>query len=146
MVQTRLRRCPGVQTATVYVAETHVKFTKLEAARRQLETAIKLYFADSDEVSILTLAAAAYSLIRDINEHRQGEPMLKDLHLFLPDDLAREFKTYINRPENLLKHADKDPDRVGELEPRCTDVLLWESSPTYCDMTPAQNKLLITFT
>ena len=68
-------------------------------------------------MSIHTLAAAAYSLIRDINEHRQGEAMLKDLHLILSDDLARVFRSYINRPENFLKHADKDPDEVGELNP-----------------------------
>jgi len=101
-----------------------VRLSKFEAARRQLETAIKLYFADGDEVSIHTLAAAAYSLIQDINEHRRGEPMLKDLHLLLPDALAREFRRYVNRPENFLKHADKDPDGVGELEPKWTEVLI----------------------
>jgi hypothetical protein len=45
---------------------------KLEAARRQLETAITLYFAEDDEVSIATLAGAAYGLIRDINEKQTG--------------------------------------------------------------------------
>jgi hypothetical protein len=68
-------------------------------------------------VSIHPLAAAAYSLIRDI-----GGPMLKDLHLLFDDNLAREFRKYINRPENFLKHAGKDPDGLGELEPRWTEV------------------------
>jgi len=122
-----------------------VRLGKLEAARRQLETAIKLYFVDGDEVSIHTLTGAAYSLIRDINEHRRGEPMLKDLHLFLSDDLAREFRSYMNRPENFLKHADKDPDGIGEIEPRWTEVLIWEASRKYCEMTSETNKLLITF-
>jgi hypothetical protein len=122
-----------------------VQLTKLEAARRQLESAVRLYFAYGDEVSIHTLAAAAYSLVRDINEHRHGEPMLKDLHLLLPDGLSREFRNYINRPENFLKHADKDPDAVAELEPRWTEVLIWEASRKYCEMTGKQNKILITF-
>jgi hypothetical protein len=122
-----------------------VQLNKLDAARRQLETAIKLYFAHDDEVSIHTLGAAAYSLIRDINQHRQGEPMLKDLHLLLNDELAREFRRYINSPENFLKHADKDPDGVGELEPKWTEVLIWEASRKYCEMTGIQNKLFITF-
>ena len=122
-----------------------MQLSKLEAARRQLETAIKLYFEYGDEVSIHALAAAAYSLIRDINEHRGGEPMLKDLHLFLSDGLAREFRKYINRPENFLKHADKDPDGVDDLEPRWTEALLWEASRKYCEMTGEQNKLMLTF-
>ena len=53
-----------------------MQLSKLEAARRQLETAIKLYFADGDDVSIHSLVAAAYALLRDINEYRGGEPML----------------------------------------------------------------------
>ncbi len=122
-----------------------VRLSKIEAARRQLETAIRLYFAYGDEVSIHTLTAAAYSLLRDINEHRHGEAMLKDLHLLLPDDLAGKFKSYINRPENFLKHADKDPDGVDELEPKWTEVLLWEASRKYCEITGEQDKLMITF-
>jgi len=122
-----------------------MQLSKLEAARRQLETAIKLYFGYGDEVSIHTLAAAAYSLIRDINEHRGGEPMLKDLHFFLSDRLAHEFRKYINRPENFLKHADKDVDGMRELEPRWTEALLWEASRKYCEMTGEQNKLMLTF-
>ena len=118
---------------------------KLEAARRQLETAIRLYFASEDEVSIHTLAAAAYSLIRDLNEHRNGEPMLKDLHRLLPDDLAGEFRRYVNRPENFLKHAEKDPEAVGELEPKWTEVLIWEASRKYCEITGEQNMRLMTF-
>ncbi len=98
---------------------------KLEAARRQLETAIRLYFQSDDEVSIHTLAAAAYTVLRDINERRGGGLMLKDLRKLLGDDLARVFKRYINSPDNFLKHADKDPDHVTELDPRWTEVLLW---------------------
>jgi hypothetical protein len=122
-----------------------MQLTKLDGARRQIETAIKPYFACGDEVSIHTLAAASYSVIRDINEHRHGEPMLKDLHNVLSDDLAREFRAYINRPENFLKHADKDPEGVGELEPRWTEVLIWEASRKYCEITGEQPKLLFTF-
>jgi len=122
-----------------------MRLNKLEGARRQLETAIKLYFADDDEVSIHTLVAAAYALIRDVNEHRGGEPVLKDLHRLLSSDLAREFKRYINQPENFLKHADKDPEGVGELEPRWTEVLLWEASRKYCEMSADRNMLMMTF-
>lgn len=122
-----------------------MQLSKLEAARRQLETAIKLYFADGDEVSIHSLVAAAYALIRDINEYRGGEPMLKDLHCLLSPDLAREFKRYINRPENFLKHADTDPEGVGQLEPRWTEILLWEASRKYCEMTADPNLLLMTY-
>lgn len=122
-----------------------MRVSKLEAARRQLETAIKLYFEYGDEVSIHTLAAAGYSVIRDINEYRGGEPMLKDLHCFLSVDLAREFKKYVNRPENFLKHADKDPNATGELNPRWTEALMWEANRKYCEVTGDWPKALMSF-
>lgn len=136
-----LRRTSGSSTES----EQSLRLSKLETARRQLETAIKLYFEHGDEVSIHTLAAAGYSVIRDINEHRGGEPMLKDLHCFLSADLAREFRKYINTPENFLKHADKDPSAIGELNPRWTEALMWEASRKYCEMTGDSPKVLITF-
>jgi hypothetical protein len=122
-----------------------MRLTKLEAARRQLKTAVELYFAQKDEVSTHILATAAYAIVRDINEHRGGEPMLKDLHVLLDPDDAREFKKYVNRPENFLKHADKDPDDIGQLDPRWTEVLLWEASRKYCEMTGTPNKILLTY-
>jgi hypothetical protein len=112
-----------------------LRLTKLEAARRQLEMAIRLYFEHGDEVSIHTLAAAAYAIVRDINDHRGGEPMLKDLHCYLSADVARDFKRYINAPDNFLKHADKDPEGTGELNLRWTEALIWEASRKYCEMT-----------
>ena len=53
-----------------------IKVSKLDAARRQLETAIKLYFVFGDPISIHTLSAAAYNVIRDLNTKKDGDPLL----------------------------------------------------------------------
>jgi hypothetical protein len=42
-----------------------VSLSKIDAARRQLETAILLYFRDGDAVSIHTLAAGGNSVVND---------------------------------------------------------------------------------
>ena len=49
-------------------AETSV--SKLDAARRQLDAAIRMYLANEDELAIHTLAAAAYRILRDLLEKR----------------------------------------------------------------------------
>jgi len=46
--------------------------SKLDAAKRQLETVIRLYFVHGDPVSIHTLTSAAYNVIRDVNKKRGG--------------------------------------------------------------------------
>jgi hypothetical protein len=50
--------------------------SKLDAAKRQLETVIRLYFSNGDPVAIHTLTAAAYNVIRDVTARRGVEPML----------------------------------------------------------------------
>jgi hypothetical protein len=93
--------------------DTKIVVTKLEAARRQLKTAIKLWFEDGDPVAVHTLIAAAYEIL-DTLARRHGAVDL----LFAPDIIKDEFRTKwvrsIKSPANFFKHADRDPD--GTLE------------------------------
>jgi hypothetical protein len=67
-----------------------MKLSKLDVARRQLETAITLYFHESDPVSIHTLTAAAHGVLRDLSRvHEQGNRMMTD---FIPDYVPPEVK------------------------------------------------------
>ena len=45
-----------------------IRLSKIEAARRQIESAIWLWFVDTDIVSIQTLATAAHRILRDVSE------------------------------------------------------------------------------
>ena len=48
-------------------AELYVN--KLEAARRQLDAAIRMFLMDEDCLAIHSLAAASYRVLRDLLEH-----------------------------------------------------------------------------
>jgi hypothetical protein len=50
--------------------EASIIITKLAAARRQLDAAIRMTFANEDELAIHTVAAAAYRILRDILANR----------------------------------------------------------------------------
>ena len=86
--------------------------SKIEIARRQLVTAIRLLFDGEDSVSIFSLAANAWEIIDVLcnkegvlslsNQSREHIPSGKNLKLH-----------YINSPyRNFFKHADRDPDAV----------------------------------
>ncbi len=47
-----------------------IRVSKLNAARRQLNCALELWFSDKDEVSVHTLAAAAHQIIYDISKKK----------------------------------------------------------------------------
>jgi hypothetical protein len=96
-----------------------IKITKLEAARRQLETAITLYFSGGDPVSTHTLASAAAEILKGLNDVAKGTPMLLDLEAsgaIRPDKLKLARKAFRN-PQNFFKHADEDPEGVLDFHP-----------------------------
>jgi hypothetical protein len=116
--------------------------TKLDAAKRQLEIAIKLYFEQVDKFSCYALAAASREITDDLFAARRDEIIARELRR-VPDptkvrlSVREELKLRI-RPEylgdvmvgvrglqNFLKHANKDPDgTIEEIEDTRLAVLL----------------------
>jgi hypothetical protein len=124
---------------------TNLTVTKLDAARRQLETAGRLYFSYGDPISIHTLSAAAYNVIRDINKKLSGKMMLKDMWQLLDTEDAAVFRRTSNEAENFLKHADRAPDASLDLDLRWAEVFLLEGSIRYFQITAEQPPLMQLF-
>jgi hypothetical protein len=121
--------------------------SKLDAARRQLETASRLYFANGDAVSIHTLTAAAFNLLADLRKHHG-----KDATVFRDELLARvkpEFvkavTNLLRNTENFFKHADRDPAETLCFNPGSTEFMLWEACIMYTELTNDRPDLIHTF-
>ena len=82
---------------------------KLDAARRQLESAITMFFEDWDVVSQHTLISAAYGILYDLSKQRGIGGSVKDSRLVRPEDRPR-FIRGIHLPQNFFKHAMTDSD------------------------------------
>lgn len=77
-----------------------VAITKVEAARRQLDCAVRIFFEGEDYLAIHTLAHAAYNLLLDLHRKRGAEAINNTL-----DTIDRR---RISRVANFLKHSDRD--------------------------------------
>ena len=91
------------------------KVTKLDAARRQLATAITLWFKGADTVSIYSLSHAAYEVIHNFTRPKRGRKLLFD-SLVIKDEYRREFNTLIRNPANFFKHANRDKSENPTIE------------------------------
>lgn len=101
-----------------------INVNKIEAARRQIDTAIRLFFSNGDPVSIHTLAAAGFRILRDIAQAK-GTDMHKSVMAGIRPGMEGEFWKAMNRPANFLKHADIDPDEIlSNVEETINDFLL----------------------
>jgi len=124
--------------------ETKLSLSKLDVAKRQLETAIRLYFNNSDPVSIHTLTCAAYNILRDLNRTRGGGNLqVKDGVIDLvKKDSKKEVRLLISKAENYFKHANRDHSETLEFNPRQSDFLLLEGCSTYEKLTGERPPLM----
>ena len=119
--------------------------SKLDAARRQLELAIELFFMERDPVATHTLAKAAYQLLSDISRHRGGKPMLFDIESLKEHCVEGKEKLVFDKlreAENFFKHADRDPEAVIEFSPGITEFVLWESCIAHTRLTGEQTPIM----
>jgi hypothetical protein len=103
--------------------ETPLKITKLDAATRQLRTAITLWFADGDPVSIHALTFAAHEVIHTLFRRKGLRGLLFDADV-IKDEFRAEFAKILKSHATFFKHAQRDPDGEVEFHPKMNDYLL----------------------
>jgi hypothetical protein len=92
-----------------------MRITKLDAARRQLVTAIRLFFDGGDLVSVYSLASNAWEVIDVLCTKAYVESFSEQVREDL--DVGHTLKYYVNEPcRNFFKHADVDPNPEGFVE------------------------------
>ena len=100
-----------------------IVITKIEAACRQLNTAITLWFQDGDPVSIHSLVCSSHQIVHDLNKMKGGRDLIYD-SLLIKDEYRKEANRVFKGPYNFMKHADKDPDDKLEFDPVNTDFFM----------------------
>lgn len=100
-----------------------IKISKLDAARRQLQTAIELWFTGGDPVAVHTLAFAAYEIVHTVSKKR--DPKRRTL-IYDSDDIKEEhraeYNIWMKRHANFFKHGDRDPDGVVDFYPGLSEL------------------------
>jgi hypothetical protein len=107
---------------------------KLEAARRQLALAIRLFFQEADPIAVHTLASAAYQVLHDISESR-GLIGLVKANPNVREEKRNEWQGILNRAQNFFKHAGRDPTGTFDFDPELTRVFLFDAVLLYAQLS-----------
>ncbi len=128
------------------MASAPITITKIDAARRQAESAITMWFFDADPVSIHTLGSAALGVLHDLGE-RVGEPAMRFNPLYFKADKFEEWKSAARRAQNFFKHADRknDPIAVHEFRPSGNEFLLSDCVDTYTRVAAERTAVMSVF-
>ena len=112
------------------------ELTKIDAARRQVVTAIRLFFSEEDAACIHTLSTAAHGILTDLLRRKGGRSFLQDeiTDFVHPEDVGK-YQRHIRKPQNFLKHADKDPDGTFQFSPSLVAIWLFDCLKMYRELT-----------
>ena len=103
-----------------------IPVTKREAAIRQLDAAIKLFFGEGDMVAVHTLVGASLGIMLDLG-HPQGIQSSIRSSEYIYENRMKDWIIAINRTQNFLKHVDKDRDEVLQYSEESTILLIVEA-------------------
>lgn len=106
-----------------------IAFRRLDAARRQINTAIWLWFNRADIVSVHTLAAAAHRTILGLSGTAEPPPLPFNATK-LPEGLTA---TMLKQAPHFLQSEASDPDETIHLNPLCTELYLFQVVSAYTE-------------
>ena len=122
--------------------------SKLDAGRRQLECAIRLYFNNADTISVHTLSSAARNILIDICKHRgvTAEIFRNELiSTYVKPEHTVAVRDRYRQAENFFKHADRDPDGLLSFNPEASDYVMFEGTEAFARLTGESTPYMLTF-
>ena len=90
--------------------------TKLEAAHRQIEVAIRMYMAGGDIVAIHTLACSAREIYEKHCLQAGIGRMFDQIQASHPDEAEKALWAVLNGARNFFKHPDPNGDLNAKIE------------------------------
>ncbi|MDO8734758.1 MAG: hypothetical protein Q7K21_06335 [Elusimicrobiota bacterium] len=124
--------------------KNQIKVGKLESAKRQLETAIILYFNDKDPISIHTLVCAAHEVIADITKKAGGNSLILEGNM-IKQEYKNDFRKMVRKAKNFFKHGDNDSNDTIVFNPDMNDTYLIDTCEGYQLLTGEINPYFVIY-
>ncbi len=121
-----------------------VKLSKIEAARRQIESAIWLWFVDDDMVSVNTLASAAHRTLSDL-ANLWGTSAWPSTAAYFPGPLQSPRQPRTDDAVTFFNDAKEDEN--CEVSEQWTELNLFDAVMAYTNLVPERcgSALMSTF-
>lgn len=113
------------------MSDNYIEISKIDVAKRQIETAIILYFNNLDFVSIYSLSYSAKTVLEDVSKKQSIETPVDIMLKNIKKSKHKEFLKIYRDPANFFKHADRDASTLLKFHYKITDMILWEAVSLY---------------
>jgi len=97
--------------------------SKIDVTWHHLDTAITLWFQESDPISIHLLVSASHEIISDIIHYHGGRDPLFD-NPYIKTGFKTVAKNHFRKHYNFFKHANRDPSGTIEFNSSAPEYLI----------------------
>ena len=115
--------------------------SKIEAARRQLNAAIRLFFAAEDPIIVHSLASSAANLYSDLVEQNTAAESWRRRFGNNGERAQREVKTVLNNAWNFFKHADRDATEFLDFDEQESALMLFYATLECGELEPTSDEM-----
>jgi hypothetical protein len=115
--------------------------SKREAARRQLNAAIRFFFAADDPLVVHNLASSAANLYSDLVEQTTSNESWRKRFGNKGALKQHEVKRMLNRTWNFLKHGDRDSKDELDFEEEETELILFFATLECGELEPTSEEM-----
>jgi len=126
-------------------SKKYVLISKLDAGKRQLESAIKHFLSYSDIVVIHSLTSSAHEILNDLAKKQGIESIIEGVKNRVKPERKKELAKKLNEAKNFFKHADRDEKNVLEFAPLQTEYLLLDACNLYTSITQETPALIFAY-
>jgi len=124
---------------------TKIRINKIDAAKRQINAAIRMTFQGEDPVAIHSVIAAGHRIIRDICQKRGDVESFLRFTDWIAEGHEKQFWAAMNASANFIKHADTDADAIHEFDEEMADFMIVFASKWYGDLGYSRSREMNTF-
>lgn len=121
---------------------TSIHVSKLDAVKRELEHAIRLFFLSGDPVVIHLVISSAQQVLRDLCRYKKIPSFINQAMSMVKKDKQAYVMKELRKSYNFFHHGDKDPDGTVEFNPDSNDYALWECVDMYSSLTKETTGLM----
>jgi hypothetical protein len=90
--------------------------SKIAAARRQLDAAIRMFFVPEDSLAVQAVTSAAERILRDLAEHSAKSSIHEIVELYVRKGMEKQFWACFNESGSALKEANTEPGVIFEFD------------------------------
>lgn len=103
----------------------NLRANKIAAARRQLDAAIRMFFAPEDPLAIQSVTSSAEHILRDLAENSRTSSLDEILELYIRKGMQTQFWAAFDKSGSSVKQANTNPDAILEFDQQSNEIVIF---------------------